>query len=49
MHLRELWLQGTSAIVIYKSLDYTKVVKPCYLEIVSYIGLKGQRLNPLTH
>ena len=34
-HLRKLWLQSTSASVLDKSLDYTKVVKLCCCEIVS--------------
>ena len=33
-HLRESWLQGTGASALDKSLDQTKVVKLCCLEIV---------------
>ena len=32
-----------------QKVRYTKVVKLCCLEIVSYIRSKGQRLNHMTH
>ena len=48
-HLRESWLQSTSASALEKLLDQTTVIKSCYLEIVCYIRLNGQRLNPLNH
>ena len=48
-HLRELWLQSTSASILDKFLGKTKVVELCCLEIVNWIRLKGQRLNPLNH
>ena len=48
-HLRESWLKSTSVSVLDKSLDKTKVSEMCCLEIVSYIRLKGQRVNNLTY
>ena len=35
LHLSNLWLQSTSVSVLYKLLDYTKVIKICCYEIVS--------------
>ena len=34
-YLTKLWLQSTSASVLDKSLDYTKVINLCCYEIVS--------------
>ena len=48
-HLRESWLKRTSASFLDKSLDKTKVSEMCCLEMVSYIRLKGQRVNPMTY
>ena len=49
LHLIRSWLQITSASALEKSVYQTKVYKLCCSEILSQIGLNGQRLNPLTH
>ena len=41
------WLQSTVASVLDEYVDQTKVLKLCCSEIVSKIGLKGKKLNPL--
>ena len=48
-HLRISWLKSISASVLDEYIYYTKVYKLCCSEIVSYVRLKGKRLNRMTH